>query len=139
MGWPLRGGRGVDSCFTADQRRCFGGGDGWPLRGRRGVDWRFAADQRRCFGGGEGWPLRGGRGVGSGVAAVQLCGFAAVRRYSPGERERARRPSRASIEPGGVYAGFAAISSQGSLPPGEEIASLQFPRPEIRRISAETV
>ena len=77
MGWPLRGGRGVDSCFTADQRRCFGGGDGWPLRGRRGVDWRFAADKRRCFGGGGGWPLRGGRGVGSGFAAARLCGCAA--------------------------------------------------------------
>ena len=48
------------------------------------------------------------------------------------------QPSRASIESGGVYAGFAAISSQGSLPPGEEIASLQFPRPEMRSISAET-
>ena len=45
------------------------------------------------------------------------------------ERERARRPSRALIEPGGVYAGFAAISSEGSLPPGEEIASLQIRRP----------
>ena len=44
---------------------------------------------------------------------------------SPGERERARRPSRALIEPGGVYAGFAAISSEGSLPPGEEIASFR--------------
>ena len=48
------------------------------------------------------------------------------------------QPSRASIESGGVYAGFAAISSEGSLPPGEEIASLQFPRPEMRSISAET-
>ena len=57
------------------------------------------------------------------VAALLLHGFAAARRSSPGERERARRPSRALIEPGGVYAGFAAISSEGSLPPGEEIAS----------------
>ena len=48
------------------------------------------------------------------------------------------KPSRASIESGGVYAGFAAISSEGSLPPGEEIASLQFPRPKMRSISAET-
>ena len=30
---------------------------------------------------------------------------------SPGERERAQRPFRALIEPGGVYAGFAAITS----------------------------
>ena len=81
----------------------------------------FAADKLRCFGDGEGWPLRGGRGDDSGVAAA--------RRSSPRERERARRPSRASIEPGGVYAGFAAISSEGSLPPGEEIASLQIRRP----------
>ena len=75
----------------------------------------FAATKRRCFGGGEGWPLRGRRGDDS--------GFAAAQRSSPGERERALRPSRALIEPGGVYAGFAAISSEGSLPPGEEIAS----------------
>ena len=72
-------------------------------------------------------PLRyGAVAAGAGRCAAGAGLVAALRRrgvLSPGERERARRPSRASIEPGGVYAGFAAISSQGSLPPGEEIAS----------------
>ena len=99
----------------------FGGGRGWPLRGGRGVDIGFAADKRRCFGGGGGWPLRGRRGDDS--------GFAAAPPFLPRESARGPRPSRASIEPGGVYAGFAAISSEGSLPPGEEIASLQIRRP----------
>ena len=56
---------------------------------------------------------------------------------NPGER--GPQPSRTSIESGGVYAGLAVISSEGSLLPGEEIASLQFPRPEMRSVSAETV
>ena len=43
-----------------------------------------------------------------------------------GERERAHRPSRASFEPGGVYAGFAAISSQGSLPPEKKLPPCSF-------------
>ena len=34
--------------------------------------------------------------------------------------------------------GIVLIFSEGSLPPGEKIASLQIPRPEIRRISAES-
>ena len=46
------------------------------------------------------------------IAALRLRGVLSRR-----ERERARRPARASFEPGGVYAGFAAISSEGSLPP----------------------
>ena len=78
----------------------------------------FAADKRRCCGGGGGWPLRGGRGDDS--------GFPAARRSSPGERERARRPSRASIESGGVYAGCAAISSEGSLPPEKKLLPCSF-------------
>ena len=61
-----------------------------------------------------------------------------TRAISSQESPRGPQPFRASIVSGGVYAGHAAIYSEGSLPPGEEIASLQFPRPEMRSISAET-
>ena len=71
--------------------------------------------------GGWGWPLRGGRGLGSGVAAVRLRGV-----LSPGERERARRPSRASFEPGGVYAGFAQFLRRGACPPEKKLLPCRF-------------
>ena len=115
MGWPLRGGRGVDWRFAAYHRRCLeaagagrcaaGAGSISALRRINAVDLE-AAGAGRCA---------AGAGM---IAALRLRGVSA-----PGERERALRPSRALFEPGGVYAGFAAISSEGSLPPGEEIAS----------------
>ena len=43
-------GAGSIGSFTADKRRCFGGGGGWPLRGRRGDDIGFAAARRFCPG-----------------------------------------------------------------------------------------
>ena len=91
---PLRYG-----AVAARAGRCAAGaGSISALRRISAVVWE-AAGAGRCAAG-AGW-----------VAALLLHGFAAARRSSPGERERARRPSRALIEPGGVYAGFAAISS----------------------------
>ena len=83
-------------------------------RGRLGVLRRISAVVWEAAGAGR---CAAGAGM---ISALRLRGVPA-----PGERERARRPSRALIEPGGVYAGFVAISSQGSLPHGEEIASFR--------------
>ena len=54
------------------------------------------------------------------------------------ESSRGCEPSRLPIDPGDLCGGIVLIFSEGSLPPGEKIASLQIPRPEIRRISAES-
>ena len=54
------------------------------------------------------------------IAALRL------RAVLPRESARGPRPSRASFEPGGVYAGFAAISSEGSLPPEKKLLPCSF-------------
>ena len=56
----------------------------------------------------------------------------------PQESARGPKPFRISIVPGGVYAGDGAIFASENLFSRVKIASLQFPRPEIRRILAET-
>ena len=56
----------------------------------------------------------------------------------PRESARGPKPFRASIVPGGVYGGDGAIFAEENPIFQSKIASLQFPRPEIRRILAET-
>ena len=65
------------------------------------------------------------------------------RRFAPfrtvEKPKRGAKSFRTSIVPGGVYGGGGAIFCAGKFPFSRaKIASLQFPRPEIRRISAET-
>ena len=84
---------------------------------------------------------------------LRIVGNQNLHQNTPGELERAaalstsnrgRRPARRKgCLPKGQASRFAwsprvLIFSEGSLLPGEKIASLQIPRPEIRRISAES-
>ena len=72
---------------------------------------------------------------------------------APPEARESRSPREGQSPPGGVYGGDGTIlrpesvgfgqkigwlQRRGELAPGEEIASLQFPRSEMRSISAET-
>ena len=57
---------------------------------------------------------------------------------NPEESAREPKPSRIKIVPGGVYGGDGAIFAEENPIFQSKIASLQFPRPKIRRILAET-
>ena len=87
----------------------------------------------------KGGPRNGGRKLGKrGHAQGRYPQRPAACQKTPEESARGRKPFRGSIVPGGVYGGDGAIFAAEIPFSRAKIASLQFPRPKIRRILAET-
>ena len=73
---------------------------------------------------------------GSSSAVHAVMGAQTVKK--PGRARQGRSPLELQSNPAACTPDSRQFLRRGACPPGEEIASLQFPRPEMRSISAET-